>query len=118
MEVKLSDITLLDDHVIVIEPAVGWGWAPDMMRAIISFSKKITPLIPGLSKVIPRCGYNSDIKTIMFRHEDLGVYIEPHQIVAYNVRDELKVIELLDWIKERMTADTVDNNSKLGIQGE
>lgn len=86
-----------------------------MMRAIISFSKKITPLIPELSKVIPRCGYNSDIKTIMFRHEDMGVYIEPHQIVAYNVRDKVKAIGLLDWLKEQMVAKPPENNTKQNI---
>ncbi|OGN89947.1 MAG: hypothetical protein A2158_02165 [Chloroflexi bacterium RBG_13_46_14] len=89
-----------------------------MMRAVISFSKKITPLIPGLSKVIPRCGYNSEIKTIIFRHEDIGVYIEPHQIVAYNVRDEARAIGLLNWLKERMTANSADNGSKLKMPGE
>jgi len=88
------------------------------MRVIISFSKKITPLIPGLSKVIPRCGYNSDIKTIMFRHEDTGVYIEPHRIVAYNVRDEARAIGLLNWLKELMTVNSADNDSILKIPGE
>jgi len=83
-----------------------------MMRAVISFSKKITPLIPGLSKVIPRCGYNSDIKRIMFRHEDMGVYIEPRQIVAYNVRDEARAIGLLDWLKERMATNSTENDAK------
>lgn len=83
-----------------------------MMRAIISFSKKITLLIPGLSKVIPRCGYSSDIKTIMFRHEDMGIYIEPHQIVAYNMRDESRAIELLNLLKELITANSADNGSK------
>ena len=83
-----------------------------MMRAIISFSKKITPLIPGLSKVIPRCGYNSDIKTIMFRHKDMGVYIDPHQIVAYNVREISGAIELLNWLKERMATKPPEKNAK------
>jgi len=83
-----------------------------MMRAIISFPKKITSLIPGLSKVIPRCGYNSDIKTIMFRHEDMGVYVEPHQIVAYNVRDEVRAIGLLDWLKDRMATKLSENEAK------
>lgn len=88
-----------------------------MMRASISFSNKITPLKPGLSKVIPRCGYNSDINTIMFRHADLGVFIEPHQIVAYNVRDETGAIGLLNWLKELMTVNSADNDSKLEIPG-
>ncbi|UCC16557.1 MAG: hypothetical protein JSU58_09340 [Dehalococcoidales bacterium] len=83
-----------------------------MTRAIIGFPNKITPLIPGLSKVIPRCGYNSDIKTIMFRHDEMGVYIEPHQIVAYNVRDEVRAIGLLDWLKDRIAAKPPENVAK------
>lgn len=83
-----------------------------MMRAIISFPKKITSLIPGLSKVIPRSNYNSDIKTIMFRHEDMGVYVEPHQIVAYNVRDEVRAIGLLDWLKDQMATKLPENEAK------
>jgi len=89
-----------------------------MMRAIISFSKKITPLIPGLTKVIPRCGYNSDIKTVMFRHEDKGVYIEPHRIVAYNGRNEAGAIGLLNGLKELMTVNSADNDSILKMPGE
>ena len=89
-----------------------------MIRAIISFSKKMTRLIPGLSKVIPRYGYNSGIKTIMFRHENTGVYIEPHRIVAYNVSDEAVAIGLLNWLKELTTVNSADNDSILKMPGE
>ena len=72
------------------------------MRAIVTFKKDITPLIPVLSKVIPRCNYDSGLKTIMFRSDDKGIFIEPDHMKIYNAGDEAAVESVLAYLKRLM----------------
>jgi hypothetical protein len=101
MEKKRLDTSVLDNCKISF---IGAGARVDnyVTRAIIELAGDITPAMLRLSKVIENCGYNSEVKTLAFRFQNMPVVVLANTITVNNMWDLETAQKFLDWLKSRM----------------
>jgi ArsR family metal-binding transcriptional regulator len=102
MEKTLFDVSLLDNCRISIVKGRGCRCEEEKTAAVIELDSDISPVMPGLSRIIDTCGYNAEAKVMAFRAGGHGVVINADKITIVDAAEAKTALDFLDWLKEKI----------------